>query len=142
MNPTTTRWQRLMRCVLLVAGLQAATGCHSFFYRGEPLPPGNAPPSLAPQAPEREKVHVYLIQGIDLWDGGDMQSVEKHIQGLGFSNTHLGQFYQTTQFEEEIRALHGTDPKAHFVVMGFSLGAAMASSLVEALQPDGVSVDL
>ena len=142
MNPQTTRWQRLLRCAVLAAGLQAATGCHSFFHCGEPLPPSATPPGQAPETTEPNRVHVFLIHGIDLFDSANLQSVEEHIRGLGFANTHLGQFYQAAQFEEDIRALHRADPKAHFVVVGFSMGAALASGLVEALQPDGVTVDL
>jgi hypothetical protein len=90
----------------------------------------------------REHIHVFLIDGLDPFDFANLRGVRDYVNALGFQNTHYGQFFDTETFRKDIRRIHQEDEAAHFVVIGFSMGARLARGMVESLQGDGVHVDL
>jgi hypothetical protein len=138
--PRTIRLRRFLTGWALVFGLTApSAGCLGFLHTIK------APEKTACQdipAPCREHIHVFLIDGLDPFGLANLRGVRDYVNALGFQNTHYGQFFEAETFRKDIRRIHQEDEAAHFVVIGFSLGARRARGMVESLQDDGVRVDL
>jgi hypothetical protein len=138
--PPMVRLRQVLTGWALVFGLTApSAGCLGFLHAIK-APEATACQSLP--APSRDHIHVFLIHGLDPFDFANLRGVRDYVNALGFQNTHYGQFYDTETFHKDIRRIHQEDEAAHFVVIGFSLGARMARGMVESLQEDGVHVDL
>jgi hypothetical protein len=118
----------------------AAVGCAG---RLQALPPPEVvqPCRALPDA-ARERVHVFLLHGLDPLDWGNMRGLCERVNCLGFRHTHYGQCYDAPAFLEEILCLRRAEPDARFVVIGFSLGARKAWELSQALCAEGVPLDL
>jgi hypothetical protein len=126
--------------LMAVATILAAVGCAG---RVQALPPpAAAPPSQALPDAARDRVHVFLIHGLDPLDWGNMRGLCEQVNCLGFRRTHYGQCFDAPAFQEEILRLHCAEPDARFVVIGFSFGARKAWDLSRTLCAEGVPLDL
>ena len=75
---------------------------------------------------------MFLINGVDPLNWGNMVGLRDHIRQLGLAGTlHEGQLYDAIPFEYDIRRLHREEPDAHFVLIGFSLGANVVHMMAE-----------
>jgi hypothetical protein len=90
----------------------------------------------------RDHVYVFLVNGLDPVNYGNMTGLRDYLQGLGLNNIYYGQIYHAWYFEKEIRTIHQRDPEAHFVLIGFSLGVNVIDSMARTVQKDGVFIDL
>jgi hypothetical protein len=94
-----------------------------------------------PQA-DRDRVHVFFINGLDPLGSGNFRGVFEQVRQLGFQHVHYGQMYNQPSMKREVIRIHQHDPQAKFVVIGYSFGANLAASLARAVQTDGVAIDL
>jgi hypothetical protein len=128
---------------VVALGLMAtSSGCMSFLHPVDPNARQNA--QFCMDLPEYSRSHVYifLIHGLDPFDYADLRGVRDYLNGLGFNKVYYGQLYHTLFFEKEIARLHREEPEAHFVVIGFSVGASMARDVALAAKEKGVPIDL
>jgi hypothetical protein len=129
---------RVGRLALLCGVALGGPGCLSSFHAVElPAPELLEPCRCLPQCC-RGHVHVFLIDGIDPLDAGDMGAVRTYLIGLGFNKTSLGQVYHAGTFGAQVRKIHQECPDARFVLVGFDRGARAARSLACQLAQDGV----
>lgn len=90
----------------------------------------------------RDHVHIFIIHGTDPLDFANLTGLIGHLRDLGFRKTYLGQLYHRGDVTREVQRLHADDPEARFVLIGFSLGANMVRDVANAVQPNGVHIDL
>jgi hypothetical protein len=90
----------------------------------------------------RNHVYIFFVNGLDPLGWANFAGVRDYVHALGFIKTYYGQFYHDGTFAREIRRLHGEDPLARFVVVGFSTGVSRAHALADVLAVDGISIDL
>jgi hypothetical protein len=93
-------------------------------------------------ADDRDRVHVFFVNGLDPLGVGNFNGLCRYVQGLGFRHTYFGQLYHAATFTEEVRRLHRADPAARFVLFGYSAGANRVRRMAHELQADGVTIDL
>jgi hypothetical protein len=95
-------------------------------------------------APEEacDHVHIFLMNGADPLNLGNMPGLRHYIQTLGFKHATYGQLYDIARFHREICRIHHEDPEARIVVVGFSLGANVTKSLADLLRREAIGIDL
>jgi hypothetical protein len=93
-------------------------------------------------APCRNRVHIFLMHGLDPLDMANLEGVRDYLNALGFLKTYYGQLYHYHEFLGAVRRIHKEDPGARFVVMGFSFGANRARILINAVKEDPITIDL
>jgi hypothetical protein len=136
-------WPRLLARCVLAAGLLGNAGCLGFLhpvdmpYAKQLTEPCQAVPKCC-----RDHVYVFMVNGLDPWNYGNLTGVRDYIQELGFNKTYYGQVYHVWWFNAEIRRIHQQDPHAHFAIVGFSVGANLAHTMADAVHKDGVMIDL
>jgi hypothetical protein len=116
-------------------------GC-SFVHRlGDPPPHlVQACKSIPPEA--RERVHLFVINGLDPLYLGNLNGLCACMQQLGFANVHCGQLWQAAAFRDQIGAIRRADPQARIALLGYSAGANRVCRLAQELQTEGVAIDL
>jgi hypothetical protein len=124
---------------LLLASLVGASGCFGFLH-----PVGATSHSGCLELPQscRDHVHVFLMNGLDPVNYGNLTGLRDYIQELGFCKVYYGQLYHSRRFTTEIRKIAQEDPQAHFALVGFSLGANGVLDIAEAVKPAGIHIDL
>ena len=91
----------------------------------------------------KDRVHIFIIHGLDPLDYANLAGVREYFHSLGFTNTYYGQCYHGGYFADEIRRIHAADPEARFVLLGFSAGANVACAMTRALgEKDQITIDL
>lgn len=137
------RWPRRLGSIILAAlALAAGPGCLSFVHSLDLPPREQMIPGEAIPTPCRNHVHVFLIHGMDPLDLANLAGLTEYIHQLGYIKTHYGQLYHLWEFKKEIRRVHKDDPKARFVLIGFSFGANMVREIANAVKGDGIVIDL
>jgi hypothetical protein len=124
----------------MAVGLVAASGCVSFHGKAIPLPAECTAACGDVPCPCRGKVYVFLLSGFDPLDLDRVADVKAALVGAGFAKVYDGQFYDESFFRGEIRRLAKDEPDARFVLVGFSLGAEIATGLAQAVGKQGISV--
>jgi hypothetical protein len=127
---------------LLVITFASQAGCMSCFHPVEPPQPHLADACQTVPVACRNHVHVFLMNGLDPTNYGNLTGLRDYVQELGFSKTYYGQLFHAAWFEREIRRIHEDDPDARIVLIGFSLGVQEMHSVAEDLNQDGIPVDL
>jgi pimeloyl-ACP methyl ester carboxylesterase len=133
--------RRLGAIALAALCLTSGQGCLCFVHSLDGPPKEHVAVSEQVPAPCRNQVHIFLLQGLDPLDLANMDGLTEYLHQLGYIKTHYGQFFHQWSFRKEIRSIHKEDPKARFVVIGFSLGSLMACQLANALKEDGLPID-
>lgn len=83
---------------------------------------------------------VYVINGVDPFGWAGLSEMTDRIRTSGYPDTKFGGWYQVLQFDREIRAAHREDPRAQFVIIGYSFGVYRAQALASRLTRDGIPV--
>lgn len=99
---------------------------------------------FARQLPSEAKQHVYLffLNGIDPLEFGNLSGLRDFCRDLGFVKSWYGQFYHRWYFQRVIEDIRQRDPEARLAIIGFSAGALAARDLAQALNREGIAVDL
>jgi len=110
--------------------------------------PVTAPPTaehreivLAPQCC-RNGVHVFLINGIDPLDCGNLSGLRRYLNEHGFPKTYHGEAYHCGWYRREILRIREQYPEDRIAVVAFDWGATIASKLVRELNDQHIAVDL
>jgi hypothetical protein len=128
---------------LLLAGLVGTSGCLGFLHPVEAIPHAEAAPECR-QLPEscRDHVYIFLMNGLDPVNYGNLTGLRDYIKEQGFGKVYYGQLYHSRRFTGEIRKIAHEDPQAHFVLVGFSLGSNAVHEIAQAVKPEGIHIDL
>jgi hypothetical protein len=126
----------------MAAVLAAGPGCVSYCHLVPPPPAELAFPCQSVPAGVRDHVYVFLIHGLDPVNFANLSGLRDYIQRLGFNKTYYGQLYHRWYFKNELLRIRESDPKSHFVLIGFSFGANMVRDMALAAQENGIDIDL
>lgn len=136
-------WRHRLGVISLAAlSLLGGQGCLSFVHSLDLPPKEQMVQGRGIPAPARNLVHIFLIHGLDPLDLANLNGLTEYIQQLGYLKTHYGQLYHLWEFKKEVARIHKQEPQARFVVLGFSFGANVARTLVNAVKEDGILIDL
>jgi hypothetical protein len=89
----------------------------------------------------RDHVYIFLVNGLDPVNYGNLTGLRDHLNRLGFRQTYYGQFFHAPFFKKEIRRIHREDADAHFILVGFSVGVNVIHSMAQSVGADGVAID-
>jgi hypothetical protein len=93
-------------------------------------------------AAERDRTYVFFINGIDYVGASNLKGLCDYLRCVGFHNSEWGSMFHSSSIRRRIACVRGADPAARIVILGYSWGANKARSLANALNEDGVCVDL
>ena len=110
--------------------------------RVHPLPVGDVAQAPPLPAEQRDKVHIFIVNGLDPLYLGNLNGMAEYIQCQGFTHTHCYQMFHAARAERDIRALRQCDPKARVVLLGFSLGANVARTMTHSMGRDCINIDV
>ena len=96
--------------------------------------------SAIPQE-KRDRVHFFLVNGLDPLYAGNLNGVAAYFRSIGFNNTNCYQFTSTPAVRRQIETVRRDDPEARIVLLGFSVGANCVRGLANSLQRDGTPID-
>jgi hypothetical protein len=135
-------WSGWFIHLLVAVSVAGAGGCLGFCHPVQPLPQDGEP--LCKSLPRccREHVYVFLINGLDPVNYGNLTGLRDYIQGLGITRVYYGQAFHAWSFEKEICRIHREDAHARFVLIGFSVGVNLADAMARAVEKEGVCIDL
>lgn len=137
-HPIGPRWL----AGLMATALAGASGCVGCLHPVAAIPDDLiARGAVFPQAC-RNHIYIFLIDGPDPFDMANLGGVREALLAQGYIKTYCGQYWHSGYFKDEILRLKREDESAHFVVLGFGLGASAARDLTEAVRPAGATVDL
>ena len=90
----------------------------------------------------RDHVYIFLLNGLDPVNYGNLTGLRNHIQQDGFRQTYYGQIYHASYFTKEVRKIYCQDPEARFVFIGFSVGMNLVYGMAKSVAKEGIRVDL
>jgi hypothetical protein len=133
-------WGALAGCAFLA--LTLCPGCLGFVH-----PIGSAKhkevlPCESVPVPCKNRVHIFIVHGIDPLDIANLAGLCEYLNSLGFIKTHFGLPYHVYLFDREIRKIHEEDPTSRFVLIGFSYGAGLVRDLVYSAATSNIPIDL
>ena len=135
------RLSRLGLCGLALA-MGVETGCLQFMNPVEPLPKEEVRDQFEIPVACKNGVYVFFLQGVDPFELSNLGGVHDYVRSLGYIKTYYGQPYHKSYYEKEIAAIHERDPKARFVLIGFSYGAGLIRDLACDLEKQSIDIDL
>jgi hypothetical protein len=133
---------RLVRALCGFFVLSAAPGCLAHLNPAPQFTPAERSQCQKVSEAQRDHIYVLFINGLDPLDKGNLVGLADRVHELGFQHVSFGQMYDEPAMRRQIVETYQQDPKARFVIVGFSLGANFASSLADDLQVDDVPIEL
>jgi hypothetical protein len=136
------RRRRIVFALIGLALLSCQAGCLAYL---NPVPALNSADRNSCQAfheTDRDRVHVFFINGLDPLDKGNLVGLSERVRELGFQHVTFGQMYSVPGIRREIVQIHRQDPQAKFVLVGFSFGANLVRVLTDEVQAEGIPIDL
>jgi hypothetical protein len=126
---------------LLVLATPTGAPCQQVVTETTPATPASA--DICRSLPNccRDHVCIFMVNGLDPVNYGNLTGLRNHINQLGFRQTYYGQVFHVPYFKKEVRRIHAEDPDARFILVGFSVGANLVHSMAESARTDGVTID-
>lgn len=123
----------------LIVGL--TSGClHCFHPTPEPVREQLEATKQIP-TPARASVYLFLLNGLDPLEIGNLSGVREYVNSLGFGKVYYGQLYHTHWFLDEMRRIRSECPESRFIVLGFEYGADAAHKLTEKAISEGIDIN-
>ena len=97
--------------------------------------------SQATTAEQRDRVHIFVLNGLDPLFLGNLNGMAGHLQALGFNHTRVYQIFQARRLNRDIRAVRQLHPGARIVVLGYSIGANIVRAMAHDLNRSGIFID-
>ena len=117
-------------------------GCLSCFHPIDRPPPEQIDQCRAVPHECRSNVTIFLFNGADPLEYGNLSGVRDYLNQIGFAKTYYGQIYHAEWCFEEMKRIRAANPEARFVVIGFDFGAETAKILVQKAALGGIATDL
>jgi hypothetical protein len=121
---------------VLLTGSGCATCCHESAKLAL-----DAGPTCDIPVCQRQKVYVFLVNGLVPCAPGGLAGLRDQIAAAGFPKTATGHILHAGWLAEEMRRTHADDPCARFVVIGYDLGGSLAARLAVDAAAEGLPVD-
>jgi hypothetical protein len=102
----------------------------------------NEAPTRLPQPGPRSRVHVVLIDGFDPAHMCHFDSIVAKLHSWGYKNDHYYQWRESDEAADRIRAIRAEEPQARIVLVGYSRGSITARNVANAVQGEGIQIDL
>jgi|GEM_PF-2783389 len=96
--------------------------------------------AIAPGTIPASAVRVYVLNGTDAFGFAGLRPMADRLRASGYPDTRFGGWYQSRQFEREIRRLNSQQPGTPVAIIGYSFGAYRAKAMANRLTRDGVPV--
>jgi hypothetical protein len=90
---------------------------------------------------KKDRVHFFLINGLDPLYSGNLNGVAAYFRSIGFPNATCYQFPATWKVRRQIETIRRSDPEARIVLLGYSVGANFVRSLANNVQREGIHID-
>lgn len=90
---------------------------------------------------KKDRVHFFLINGLDPLYSGNLNGVAAYFRSIGFANTSCYQFPSTWKVRRQIGTIRRSDPEARIILLGYSAGANFVRSLANNVQREGIHID-
>ena len=90
---------------------------------------------------KKDRVHFFLINGIDPLYSGNLNGVAAYFRSIGFANTSCYQFPSTWKVRRQIETIRRSDPEARIVLLGYSAGANIVRLLANNVQREGIHIN-
>lgn len=111
--------------------------CHHTAYR-ECLRPVEHVGALAPA---RAKVHVFLMNGVDVVDRNGLKELECAIVEGGFPKVYYAQRFDIEWYYKELHRLRREDPDHRFILVGQGAAAKQLQELACRVTNDNIPLD-
>ena len=90
---------------------------------------------------ERQKVYVYMLNGLTPTGTCGLEGLRDQLAAHGFPKIGCGQVYHAGWVADEMKRVLAEDPDARFVLLGYDLGGAAAVKLAADSLKAGLPVD-
>jgi hypothetical protein len=90
---------------------------------------------------ERNKVHVFLINGLTPTGSCGLSGLRDKLGRCGFAKVGYGQIVHGWWAAEEMKSIHADDPDARFVLVGYDVGCGEAVRVTNQVRRAGVPVE-
>ena len=130
------QWLLLGLLLPALAGVGCVRNCRSNPHMClRPVEEMNAP------APARFKVYVFLMNGHDLFDLGDLKELEASIHAAGYPKVYYAQRFDQEWYYKELHRLRRDDPDNRFVLVGQGTASDQLLELAKRVTADGIPLD-
>ena len=130
------QWLLLGLLLPALAGVGCIRNCRSNPHMClRPVEEMNAP------APARFKVYVFLMNGHDLFDLGQLKELECRINDAGFPKVYYAQRFDQEWYYQELHRLRRDDADNRFVLVGQGTAADQVQQLAGRVTADGIPLD-
>lgn len=92
-------------------------------------------------ASARDKVYVFLVNGVSLFGESGLSGLRDQLHLRGFAKVGYGQIVHTGWMGREMKRIYAENPETRFVVVGYDLGGSSAVKLANDCQAAGVPVE-
>ncbi len=93
-----------------------------------------------PQA-KKDRVHFFLLNGIDPAYAGNLNGVAAYFRSIGFKNTTCYQFPMTWKVRQQVESIRKSDPEARIILLGYSVGANCVRGIANHMQRENLHLD-
>lgn len=132
--------RKLLARLLLGVVCVGQVGCMSFNHFGFERALHTSSPTPVPM-PSRGRVHVFLMNGLDVLDAGRVNSLRDHLVESGFAKVYVAQRADREWYYRELRRVVADDPDSRLVLIGYGGAAAPIYNLTYDAEQDGLPVD-
>jgi hypothetical protein len=133
---------RLLATGFVCTFLSFGAGCASMCHPMQPAGPDVAARCLSLQPAQHDRVHIFVINGLDPFHITNATGFAQYLRDLGFHDVQFSMMWTSGKFAERIRALKAAEPSARVVIIGYSMGVCFARKLAQRVQEQGITVDL
>ncbi|MFO0849056.1 MAG: hypothetical protein U0871_10965 [Gemmataceae bacterium] len=131
---------KLLTRLVLGAFCVGQAGCMSFNHFGFERALHAPSPAPVPM-PTRGRVHVFLMNGLDVIDAGRVNSLRDQLVESGFAKVYVAQRADRDWYYRELRRVTADEPEARLVLIGYGGAAAPVYNLTYEAERDGLPVD-
>jgi hypothetical protein len=131
---------KLWSLLLAVAISAANAGCVSCDHAAHKIALNAGPVCDLPTC-ERQKVYVFLLNGLTPTGSCGLEGLRDKLAEHGFPKVGCGQVFHAGWVADEMKRVLADNPDARFVLLGYDLGGGVAAKLAAQSVQSGLPVD-
>jgi hypothetical protein len=133
---------RLLAAGMLCAVASLSSGCASIRHTMQPIQPELEARCQNLPSVERDRVHIFVINGFDPFHITNAEGLAQYLRELGFHDSRFRMMWTACSYTKSIHEIKAADPDARIVVIGYSMGVCFGRKLAKRLKEEGITVDL